>query len=102
MAVVWWQHWHAKGQFWRSEPEISDARKEYLNLCRLIEPNLIWGFFPFQSVRLARADVEWLLETHENGLGPIDWDDKDQHSRRGLDLRGADLSEANLRNLPLS
>jgi uncharacterized protein YjbI with pentapeptide repeats len=46
--------------------------------------------------------VEWLLATHENERGPIDWGDESQHKRLGLDLRGADLCHINLIGLPLA
>jgi len=46
--------------------------------------------------------VEWLLATHENGHGPVDWDDKSQRNRPGLDLRGTDLRHVDLHHLPLA
>ena len=54
------------------------------------------------GIKLSRADVEWLLATHENSRGPVDWSDESQRGREGLDLRGADLHEGDLRNLPLA
>jgi hypothetical protein len=51
---------------------------------------------------LNRADVEWLLATHENGHGPVDWNEEQQRRRHGLDLRGADLDQVDLRKLPLA
>ena len=45
--------------------------------------------------------MEWLLATHENGQGPVDWSDEQQRDRKGLDLRGANLFRINLSNLPL-
>lgn len=51
---------------------------------------------------MSRADVEWLLATHENGHGPVDWSDENQRKRIGIDLRGADLCEVDLSNLPLA
>jgi uncharacterized protein YjbI with pentapeptide repeats len=53
-------------------------------------------------VKLNRADVEWLLATHENGHGPIDWSDEHQRQREGLDLRGALLLKVDLHGLPLA
>ncbi len=53
-------------------------------------------------MKLSRADVEWLLATHENGRGPVDWSDESQREREGLYLRGAFLHETSLRELPLA
>ncbi|HEY6287145.1 MAG TPA: pentapeptide repeat-containing protein, partial [Ktedonobacteraceae bacterium] len=58
--------------------------------------------YPFKNFKLNRADIEWLLATHEHGCGPINWSDEQQHEREGLDLRGADLKQVDLRNLPLA
>ncbi|HET8630491.1 MAG TPA: hypothetical protein VFL91_23985 [Thermomicrobiales bacterium] len=53
-------------------------------------------------MRLDRADVEWLLATHDDGRGPVDPADPGQRDRVGLDLRGADLGRARLAGLPLA
>src|SRR5205823_8413413 len=53
-------------------------------------------------VTLSRADVEWLLATHEDRHGPTDWSDKRERTHPGLDLRGADLRQVNLSGLPLA
>ena len=50
--------------------------------------------FILLAVKLNRADVEWLLATHENGRGPVIWSDETQRERIGLDLRGADLAKS--------
>jgi uncharacterized protein YjbI with pentapeptide repeats len=60
------------------------------------------GMYPFKDFELKREDIEWLLLTHENGRGPIDWSDVFQRWRRGLDLRGANLRQADLSFLPLT
>ena len=67
-------------------------------------PDIEKGSYPFKDVKLNRADVEWLLATHESeGLrGPVDWSDERQRIRQGLDLRGADLRKAALQKMPLS
>ena len=54
------------------------------------------GIYPFRGMKLSRADVEWLLATHENGRGPVNWSDEGQRGRKGLDLRGADLCQVDL------
>src|SRR5207248_6491811 len=84
------------------EPEIDAVRQAFLTERRSIKPNLEQGIYPFKDIKLNRADVEWLLATHENGRGPVDWEDPNQRGRKGLDLRGADLSDENLRHLPLA
>jgi hypothetical protein len=66
------------------------------------------GVYPFRdesgSILLTRADVEWLLATHESGgrHGPVEWVDRQQRERMGVDLRGADLRGVDLRALPLA
>ncbi len=98
----WKAHWEKQGQPWRIEPEIDTKRQEELDKRRKIVPDIEKGIYPFKDIKLNRADVEWLLATHENGRGPIDWDDGSQRERRGLDLRGADLCQVNLAYLPLA
>jgi hypothetical protein len=65
-------------------------------------PDAQKGIYTFKDVKLCRADIEWLLAKHEDGRGPVDWSDKHQRERLGLDLRGADLRHVDLRNLPLA
>src|SRR5438270_3314360 len=98
----WIAYWKAKGQPWRTEPEIPSERQEELTQHRAIVPDIEKGIYPFKRVKLNRADVEWLLATHENGRGPVDWSNGKEQDRQGLDLRGADLRQVNLRRLPLT
>src|SRR5439155_19317005 len=95
-------YWKQEGQPWRKEPEIDEKRQQYLSERRKIKPDNKYGTYPFKDIRLNRADVEWLLATHENGRGHIDWSDESQRGRYGLDLRGADLRGAYLAYLPLT
>src|SRR5690349_14497452 len=104
---AWRAYWQSRGQLWRTEPEIDLARQEQLAACRTTIPDPSQGVYPFKGMRLSRADIEWLLATHENGKGPIDWQGESQGQRRGIDLRGAVLSSdaggnIDLRGLPLS
>ena len=99
---VWSTHWTAHGQPWRTEPEIDQERQAELAQSRTIAPDVERGLYPFKGMKLSRADVEWLLATHEQGRGPVDWSDETQREREGLDLRGADLRRADLQNLPLA
>lgn len=104
----WEEYWKAHGQGWRTEPEIESARQRELNACLekcadLKEEEIIKeGKYPFKGIELSRSDIEWLLETYENGHGPVKWSDLSQREREGLDLRGANLQGVNLRGLPLA
>jgi uncharacterized protein YjbI with pentapeptide repeats len=99
---VWKTYWEAQGQPWRTEPEIDAARQKYLAERRTIVPNIEQGIYPFKGEKLSRADVEWLLVTHDNSQGPVDWSGDQQVRRMGLDFRGMDLRKQDLRNLPLT
>ncbi|HCI82682.1 MAG TPA: hypothetical protein DHW02_23655, partial [Ktedonobacter sp.] len=87
---------------WRTEPDIDAERQQFLHQHQVLTPDIYKGLYPFKDVSLTRADVEWLLMTHEQGRGPIDWSDEAQRERQGLDLRGANLQHVNLRGLPLA
>lgn len=99
---AWKVFWTARKQEWRTEPEISVERQQELEMRRAITPQLEKGIYPFKDFKLNRADVEWLLATHDNGRGPVDANDASQRTRSGLDLRGADLCNVDLSNLPLA
>ena len=99
---IWRDYWQKQGLPWRTEPEIDEERQEYLSRCRNTLPDIKKGVYPFKNVRLSRADIEWLLVTHEEGRGPVEWDDTRQRMRRGLDLRGANLVGVDLSSLPLA
>jgi uncharacterized protein YjbI with pentapeptide repeats len=101
---AWKAYWKEQGCSWRTEPEIDVDRQKYLNERRTIVPNIEHGIYPFKDIKLRRADVEWLLATHESGgmCGAVDWKDESQREREGLDLRGADLQNVDLNNLPLA
>ncbi len=105
--VGWKAYWMAQGMVWRTEPEIASERQRFLAIRRDIQPNIAHGIYPFKDISLRRADVEWLLATHESGgvRGPVDWKASQaappDQRRTGLDLRGADLRGENLRDLPL-
>jgi len=103
--------WELQGQPWRTETEIDQKRQQFLAERRRIIPDIPKGIYPFRApdldeknpcIKLNRADIEWLLATHENSRGPINWEDKSQRKRQGLDLRGANLSGEDLHDLPLA
>jgi uncharacterized protein YjbI with pentapeptide repeats len=102
--ALWPEYWKAQGMSWRTEPEIGRARQAYLAERRAVKPDIQQGIYPFKDIKLTRSDVEWLVATLESGgmRGPIDWYSEAQHARPGLDLRGADLRDVDLRFLPLS
>lgn len=101
---AWKAYWKAQGQFWRTEPEIDAERQAFLTERRSITPDIEQGLYPFKGIKLSRADVEWLLAMHESGgmHGPVDYNDENMWRHNGLDLRGADLRQTNLNNLPLA
>lgn len=98
----WSREWRARGQPWRREPEIASARQDELARCRATQPDPLRNSYPFARMTLTRADVEWLLATHEEGRGPVEWQEDSQREREGLDLRGARLAGLDLRGLPLA
>jgi uncharacterized protein YjbI with pentapeptide repeats len=87
-----------KWEPWRTEPELPTTRQAFLHQRLTTPPDA----FPFAGVTLTRADIEYLLRVHENGRGPVQWDDLAQRFRDGLDLRGADLRGVDLSHLPLA
>jgi uncharacterized protein YjbI with pentapeptide repeats len=99
---AWRDYWQKRGQLWRTEPEIDVERQKYLAERRSITPDIEQGIYSFKGIKLTRADIEWLLATHENGRGSVDWSDESQRGRQGVDLRGADLRRINLCGLPLA
>lgn len=103
----WRAHWDAQGQPWRTQPEISAERQVALAERCAIPADYPMASYPFLALDppLTRADVEWLLATHDDGrgyVGPVDWADEAQRERVGLDLRGADLRYLDLSGLPLT
>src|SRR5258708_2858772 len=99
---AWHTYWQKLGQSWRTEPEIDAERQMYLAERIRIIPNIEQRIYPCKDIKLYRADIEWLLATHEEGRGPIDWSDERQRERLGLGLRGADLRKVDLNHLPLA
>jgi uncharacterized protein YjbI with pentapeptide repeats len=97
----WRARWSAAGQPWRRAPEIPPARQAYLAERRASVPNITTGTYPFGAIPLTRADLEWLLATHDDGRGPVDRGDEAQADRRGVILAGADLRGVDLSGLPL-
>jgi uncharacterized protein YjbI with pentapeptide repeats len=98
----WKAYWGVHQQPWRTEPEIDQQRQAELEQCRAIHPDIEEGIYPFKGIKLNRADVEWLLATHEHGKGPVYWTSAHAQRREGLDLRGADVRQADLQELPLA
>src|SRR5438445_752738 len=99
---AWRDYWQKRGQLWRTEPEIDVERQKYLAERRAITPDIEQGIYSFKDIKLTRADVEWLLATHENGRGPVFMREEGQYKRYGIDLRGAILDNIDLTRLPLA
>jgi uncharacterized protein YjbI with pentapeptide repeats len=96
---AWKAYWKAQGQEWCTEPEIDAERQKYLAERRKITPDIKQGIYPFKDIKLSRADVEWLLATHEEKT----WQTGTNLTLRyGIDLRGADLRWVDLQRLPLA
>ncbi len=98
--AAWLAYWSKQNQPWRTEPEIRPERRAELEKCRALVPDVEKGIYPFKGTKLDRADVEWLLATYDGG--PVKWSDEKEREREGLDVRGADLQHADLRQLPLT
>ena len=67
--IAWRTYWQIQNQPWRTEPEINQKRQAELDQRRDIVPDVKQGIYRFKGMKLSRADVEWLLATHENGYG---------------------------------
>src|SRR5712691_36234 len=99
---AWKAYWSQRGQLWRTEPEIDVERQKYLAERRAIVPDVEQGIYRFKDVILSRADVEWLLVTHEIVQELANWSEGNHQRRYGLDLRGANLRQVDLSGLPLT
>lgn len=101
-SVIWNMYWERQGQPWRNQPEINADRQKYLEERRhRVFKGRKW-INPLQDIQLSRADIEWLLATHEHGRGPVDWNDSEQRQRKGLFLSKTDLRNVDLSKLPLA
>ena len=100
-AGEWRAYWQAHGTRWRTEAEIGADRQRELIQRQGVTPDIQEGIYPFRDVKLSRADIEWLLATHEHGRGPVRLNVVGDEEREGLDLRGADLGGVDLSDLPL-
>lgn len=102
---AWKVYWTEQKMRWRTEPEIDYERQKYLSTLRSMAKDTERPGYAFDGIQLSRADVEWLLATHESGgaIGPVeDWNDPKRPWREGLYLAGADLRKVNLSDLPLA
>ena len=66
---------YTQSHTWRTEPEIDIERQAYLTRQLALRPDPQRGVYPFKDVALSRADIEWLLATHQQ-QGPVDWSDQ--------------------------
>ena len=58
------------GQEWRTEPEISTDRQNFLTQLRETESNEEERSYPFQGIELSRGDIEWLLIKRKEATRP--------------------------------
>lgn len=92
-AETWQAYWKQQGQPWRSEPPIDEERQQRLASCLQGGVDIEQGKYPFQGMRLSRADVEWLLAAEkERSAQESTGGGNSRESPPGLDVRGADLS----------
>ena len=70
----WTAYWEEREMPWRTEPEIAEERQRFLAERRAVKADIERGIYPFSGIKLTRAEVEWLLATHEckGVLGPAD------------------------------
>ncbi|MFL5702430.1 MAG: pentapeptide repeat-containing protein [Ktedonobacteraceae bacterium] len=99
---LWRNYWRTRKQPWRTEPEIEAKRQVELDQYMATLPDIEQGRYPLKDIQLRRADIEWLLATHQSLQDSLDEHDRPQRMCDGPDLRGADLRRARLRFLPLS
>src|SRR5260370_21008242 len=80
---AWKAYWETQGMPWRTEPEVDEERQQYLAERRTIQLDIKQSIYPFKDIKLTRADVEWLLATHESRgqVGPVWWAEEEGHAR---------------------
>ncbi len=93
----WKIYWEAKGQPWRTEPEIDSERRKYLTMRRSAVADTENEVYPFKDVRLSRADIEWLSVSQDRQKLL----NENRRAGKGMDLRGAILDHLDLSSLPL-
>lgn len=67
---TWPRYWQALGQEWRTEPEVSTDRQNFLTQLRETESNEEERSSPFQGIELSRGDIEWLLIKRKEATRP--------------------------------
>jgi uncharacterized protein YjbI with pentapeptide repeats len=91
----WKAYWTAQGMPWRTEAEIDKERQGYLAKRRVATPNYQRAAYPFAGMCLTRADIEWLLATHEDAgvHGPVVGSVVIAEPADPPDLHGIDLQD---------
>jgi uncharacterized protein YjbI with pentapeptide repeats len=89
----WKANWMAQGMPWRTQPEIGEERQQFLSALRTTRPNYQRASYPFAGLHLDRADIEWLLATHEDAgvRGPVVGSVRVSETHDPPDLGGIDL-----------
>lgn len=70
--------------FYPTNYKINTERQKYLTERRNITSNIELGVYPFKDIKLSRADIEWLVMTHNDGRGPMT--ERIAARARGVDL----------------
>ena len=104
-ADGWKRYWRTRGQSWRTQPEIDEQRQKYL--AAKTQPHRTASqriLHPFKDQVLSRADIEWLLATHEseNIYSSINLNDEHRREHTGINIAGANLADVDLSHLPLT
>ena len=75
----WLHYWRSFGdryvaddEPWRTQPLISPERQQLLAARLAVAPDIEESRFPFKDIALTRADIEWLLDAHRDGQGPLE------------------------------
>ena len=79
--------------WWDGEELPSKSRRTWLAHRRKISPDIEKGIYPFGGQILDRADVVWLLKTHNNGSGPVEWNPDREFSASEYSLVSANFGQ---------
>lgn len=99
--AAWRAYWAQLGQPWRTMPEIEPTVQSELAARRTTAVDIRRGIYPFNDIKLGRADIEWLIWVQQEELRTQGGSSQGRNKPVGLDLRGVDLRGEDLSGLPL-